>query len=187
MRKQAGGRAARKMKPVILVLCEGKTEECYVDCLKQKYRLPIQVISKVVGQKISPALINRYKNEMRLCKSEQIDCFLLYDADVPEIADRIAACTGATAILRFLAHTEKVAAADLSAAECLRRLTRTEEWKGYRKGFLSESEKKLLWDKRLEAMRNIAESSATGAAFSNIPEFIRALEHYRQENENGDR
>ena len=73
MRKQAGGRAARKMKPVILVLCEGKTEECYVDCLKQKYRLPIQVISKVVGQKISPALINRYKDEMRLCKSEQID------------------------------------------------------------------------------------------------------------------
>ena len=194
MKKQAGGRAARKMKPVILVLCEGKTEECYVDCLKQKYRLPIQVISKVVGQKISPALINRYKNEMRLCKSEQIDCFLLYDADVPEIADRIAACTGATAILSrpclevwFLAHTEKVAAADLSAAECLRRLTRTEEWKGYRKGFLSESEKKLLWDKRLEAMRNIAESSATGAAFSNIPEFIRALEHYRQENKNGDR
>lgn len=194
MKKQAGGRAARKMKPVILVLCEGKTEECYVDCLKQKYRLPIQVISKVVGQKISPALINRYKNEKRLCKSEQIDCFLLYDADVPEIADRIAACTGATAILSrpclevwFLAHTEKVPAADLSSAECLRRLTRIEEWKGYRKGFLSESEKKLLWDKRLEAMRNIAESSATGAAFSNIPEFIRALEYYRQENENGDR
>lgn len=194
MRKQAGGRAARKMKPVILVLCEGKTEECYVDCLKQKYRLPIRVVSKVVGQKISPALINRYKDEMRLCKSEQIGCFLLYDADVPEIAERIAACTGATAILSrpclevwFLAHTEKVPAADLSAAECLRRLTRTEEWKGYRKGFLSESEKKLLWDKRIEAMCNIAESSATGAAFSNIPEFIRALEHYRQENENGDR
>lgn len=194
MRKQAGGRAARKMKPVILVLCEGKTEECYVDCLKQKYRLPIRVVSKVVGQKISPELINRYKNEMRLCKSEQIGCFLLYDADVPEIAERIAACTGATAILSrpclevwFLAHTEKVPAADLSAAECLRRLTRTEEWKGYRKGFLSESEKKLLWDKRIEAMRNIAESSATGAAFSNIPEFIRALEHYRHENENGDR
>ena len=194
MKKQAGGRAARKMKPVILVLCEGKTEECYVDCLKQKYRLPIRVVSKVVGQKISPALINRYKDEMRLCKSEQIDCFLLYDADVPEIAERIAACTGTTAILSrpclevwFLAHTEKVPAADLSASECLRQLTRTEEWKGYRKGFLSESEKKLLWDKRLEAMRNIAESSATGAAFSNIPEFIRALEYYRQENENGDR
>lgn len=142
MRKQAGGRAARKMKPVILVLCEGKTEECYVDCLKQKYRLPIRVVSKVVGQKISPELINRYKDEMRLCKSEQIGCFLLYDADVPEIAERIAACTGATAILSrpclevwFLAHTEKVPAADLSAAECLRRLTRTEEWKGYRKGF----------------------------------------------------
>ena len=53
--------------------------------------------------------------------------------------------------------------------------------------FLSESEKKVLWDKPLEAMRKIAESSATGAAFSNIQEIIRALEHYRQENKNGDR
>ena len=158
MGKKASGRTPRKMKPVILVLCEGETEECYVDCLKQKYRLPIRVVSKVVGQKINPRLVERYKKELQIRRSEQIDCFLLYDADVPEIAERIAACTGATAILSrpclevwFLAHTEKVAAADLSAAECLRRLTRTEEWKGYRKGYLSESEKKLLWDKRLEA------------------------------------
>lgn len=193
MGKKAVGRAPRKMKPVILVLCEGETEECYVDCLKQKYRLPIRVVSKVVGQKINSRLVERYKKELQIRRSEQIDCFLIYDADVPEIIDKTAACNATVILSRpclevwFLAHTEKVPAADLSSAECLRRLTRTEEWKGYRKGFLSESEKKLLWDKRLEAMRNIAESSATGAAFSNIPEFIRALEHYRQENENGDR
>ena len=193
MKKQAGGRAARKMKPVILVLCEGETEECYVDCLKQKYRLPIRVVSKVVGQKINSRLVERYKKELQIRRSEQIDCFLIYDADVPEIIDKTAACNATVILSRpclevwFLAHTEKVPAADLSSAECLRRLTRIEEWKGYRKGFLSESEKKLLWDKRLEAMRNIAESSATGAAFSNIPEFIRALEDYRHENENGDR
>lgn len=193
MGKKAVGRAPRKMKPVILVLCEGETEECYVDCLKQKYRLPIRVVSKVVGQKINSRLVEQYKKELKIHRLEQIACFLIYDADVPEIIDKTAACNATVILSRpclevwFLAHTEKVLAADLSAAECLRRLTRTEEWKGYRKGFLSESEKKLLWDKRLEAMRNIAESSATGAAFSNIPEFIRALEHYRQENENGDR
>lgn len=193
MGKKAVGRAPRKMKPVILVLCEGETEECYVDCLKQKYRLPIRVVSKVVGQKINSRLVERYKKELQIRRSEQIDCFLIYDADVPEIIDKTAACNATVILSRpclevwFLAHTEKVPAADLSSAECLRRLTRIEEWKGYRKGFLSESEKKLLWDKRLEAMRNIAESSATGAAFSNIPEFIRTLEDYRHENENGDR
>lgn len=193
MGKKAVGRAPRKMKPVILVLCEGETEECYVDCLKQKYRLSIRVVSKVVGQKINSRLVERYKKELQIRRSEQIDCFLIYDADVPEIIGKTAACNATVILSRpclevwFLAHTEKVPAADLSSAECLLRLTRIEEWKGYRKGFLSESEKKLLWDKRLEAMRNIAESSATGAAFSNIPEFIRTLEDYRHENENGDR
>lgn len=193
MGKKAVGRAPRKMKPVILVLCEGETEECYVDCLKQKYRLPIRVVSKVVGQKINSRLVERYKKELQIRRSEQIDCFLIYDADVPEIIDKTAACNATVILSRpclevwFLAHTEKVPAADLSSAECLRRLTRIEEWKGYRKGFLSENEKNLLWEKRLEAMRNIAESSATGAAFSNIPEFIRTLEDYRHENENGDR
>lgn len=193
MGKKAVGRAPRKMKPVILVLCEGETEECYVDCLKQKYRLPIRVVSKVVGQKINSRLVERYKKELQIRRSEQIDCFLIYDADVPEIIGKTAACNATVILSRpclevwFLAHTEKVPAADLSSAECLRRLTRIEEWKGYRKGFLSENEKNLLWEKRLEAMRNIAESSAPGAAFSNIPEFIRTLEDYRHENENGDR
>jgi hypothetical protein len=40
------------MKQIILVLCEGETEECYINMLKQQYRLPIKVISKVVGQNI---------------------------------------------------------------------------------------------------------------------------------------
>lgn len=40
MARGKNGRPERKMKPVILVLCEGETEECYVEHLKQKYRLP---------------------------------------------------------------------------------------------------------------------------------------------------
>lgn len=193
MGKKAVGRAPRKMKPVILVLSEGETEACYVNCLKQKYRLPIRVVSKVVGQKINSRLVEQYKKELKIHRLEQIACFLIYDADVPEIIDKMVACNASVILSRpclevwFLAHTEKVPAADLSSAECLHWLTKTAVWKDYRKGCLSENEKNLLWEKRLEAMRNIAESSVTGAAFSNIPEFIRALEHYRQENENGDR
>ena len=51
------------MKPVILVLCEGETEECYIDFLKQKYRLPIKIVSKIVGSKINERLIKRYKKD----------------------------------------------------------------------------------------------------------------------------
>lgn len=51
MKKQST-RSSRKMKQIILVLCEGETEECYINMLKQQYRLPIKVISRVVGQNI---------------------------------------------------------------------------------------------------------------------------------------
>lgn len=191
MGKKASGRTPRKMKPVILVLCEGETEECYVDCLKQKYRLPIRVVSKVVGQKINPRLVERYKKELQIRWSEQIDCFLIYDADVPEIAGKTAACN-ATAVLSrpclevwFLAHTEKVPATDFSSDECLRRLTKTKDWKEYRKGVLSENEKNLLWEKRLEASKNIDSSPSNDKAFSEAGLLIGVLENCRRENETG--
>lgn len=191
MGKKAVGRAARKMKPVILVLCEGKTEECYVDCLKQKYRLPIRVVSKVVGQKINSRLVERYKKELQIRRSEQIDCFLIYDADVPEIIDKTAACNATVILSRpclevwFLAHTEKIPATDFSSAECLRWLTKTAVWKDYRKGFLSENEKNLLWEKRLEASKNIASSPAKDRAFSDVGSMIEVLESSSRENEKG--
>ncbi|MDD7416064.1 MAG: hypothetical protein SPI86_05150 [Treponemataceae bacterium] len=46
MTRGKNGRPDRKMKPIILVLCEGETEESYVENLKQKYRLPIKIVSK---------------------------------------------------------------------------------------------------------------------------------------------
>ena len=186
MGKKATGRTPRKMKPVILVLCEGETEECYVDCLKQKYRLPIRVVSKVVGQKINPRLVERYKKELQIRWSEQIDCFLIYDADVPEIAGKTAACN-ATAVLSrpclevwFLAHTEKVPALDFSSAGGLRRLPKTKDWKEYRKGVLSENEKNLLWEKRLEASKNIDSSPSNDKAFSEAGLLIGVLENCRR-------
>lgn len=39
----------RKMKPLFLVLCEGETEETYINLLKQRYRLPIRIVSKILG------------------------------------------------------------------------------------------------------------------------------------------
>lgn len=55
----------RTMKSVILVFCEGETEEAYISLLKQRYRLPIQIRSKVAGTKISSSyLAKQIKAEM---------------------------------------------------------------------------------------------------------------------------
>ncbi len=55
----------RKMRPQFLVLCEGSTEEVYINFLKQRYRLPIKIVSKVVGSNISNRLIIRYNTAIQ--------------------------------------------------------------------------------------------------------------------------
>ncbi len=66
-------RPDRKMKPLILVLCEGQTEECYVNMLKQRYRIPIRIVSKIVGQKVNQRLIDRHTEELKISSVEQIE------------------------------------------------------------------------------------------------------------------
>ena len=52
------------MRPQFLVLCEGETEEAYINFLKQRYRLPIKIVPKIIGSNISQRLINQYKKEL---------------------------------------------------------------------------------------------------------------------------
>ena len=42
----------RKMRPQFLVLCEGETEEAYINFLKQRYRLPIKLIVRFTSLSI---------------------------------------------------------------------------------------------------------------------------------------
>ena len=126
-------RPSRKMKPVILVLCEGETEECYIDFLKQKYRLPIKIVSKIVGSKINTRLIRRYKKELALTNSETINCFLMYDADVQSVVDNLMNCEEKLLLSRpcievwFLAHSQKVPAKNISSEECVNLLKKEGE------------------------------------------------------------
>lgn len=180
-------RPSRKMKPVILVLCEGETEECYVDFLKQKYRLPIKIVSKIVGGKINPRLIARHKKELALTNSENIDCFLMYDADVQSVVDNLLVCEERLLLSRpcievwFLAHSQKVPAKNISSEECVAELKKEIPWKEYRKGKLSLEQQELLWAKRIAAGNNISGEQSSGHAFSQMSDFIKALEKNKQD------
>lgn len=80
---------ARRMKPMILVFCEGDTEDVYVNLLKIQYRIPMKIVSKITGQRISPELIMRHIKNERLNGNDAIHSFLLYDLDVSGIAEKI--------------------------------------------------------------------------------------------------
>lgn len=182
MAQGKNGRPERKMKPVILVLCEGETEECYVNLLRQRYRLPIKIVSKVVGQQINQKLINRYKKELKISASENIDSFLMYDADVLSVVKNILSCDAKKILSRpcievwFLAHSEKIGERDFSGEECLHKLARHTQWQNYQKGKLTEGQKILLWEKRFEACNNISQSISELYSFSTMKEFIDSLE-----------
>lgn len=185
MARGKNGRPERKMKPVILVLCEGETEECYVEHLKQKYRLPIKIVSKIVGQQINQKLINRHKKELKISSKENIDGFLMYDADVQSVVENISQCDAKAVLSRpcievwFLAHSEKIAGSDFSSDDCLRRLEKIGVWKNYKKGTLNDSQKNLLWEKRFDAAGNISHIVADDKAFSTVNEFVDVLEKAR--------
>ena len=83
----------RKMKPLFLVLCEGETEEAYINLLKQRYRLPIRIVSKILGGSLYPKKIEQYKKEMS-SKPSEIKTFFMYDGDVPEILELLKKCDG---------------------------------------------------------------------------------------------
>lgn len=183
MARTRSANSIRKMKPIILVLCEGETEECYVEFLKRQYRLPIKIVSKVVGQKINERLVTRIQNELKLNASERIDCFLMYDADVPAVVSNIQSCKNATALLSrpclevwFLAHSESVPRTDFSSVDCLRKLKNISAWNDYRKGFLTTAQRELLWQNRHAATKNIDNNPSEYCTFSTVGRFIETLE-----------
>ena len=63
----------KKIKPHYWVFCEGQTEEAYVCFLRSKYRIPIEIVPKVLGNKINERLINTY-----ICMGAIVQCFTKY-------------------------------------------------------------------------------------------------------------
>lgn len=51
--------APMRMRKIILVICEGETEESYVNLLKRWYKLPIRIVSRVAGTRVSPSFVEK--------------------------------------------------------------------------------------------------------------------------------
>ena len=99
----------KKIKPQIWVFCEGETEKAYVEHLRAKYRLPIEIISRVAGSDITERYINQCKKD-KPGDPKDLD-FLMYDADVPAVLKRLQSIPQATLLfsnpvieLWFLLH-----------------------------------------------------------------------------------
>lgn len=140
----------KQMKPNFFVFCEGETEIAYVKFLRSLYRAPIQVIPKKGKSNISEDYIERSKNEY--VRTGQDKVFLMYDLDVEGMLEHLQKIPNAELLvsnpcleLWFLLHYQEQKL-EISTDKCVQKYQKVS--KGYKKGVLSEEEKKVLADKK---------------------------------------
>lgn len=175
----------RKMRPQFLVLCEGETEETYINFLKQRYRLPIKIIPKIIGSNISQRLIKKYKEELSGNPSE-IKTFLMYDGDVPEVLEALKKCDGIMLISKpcieiwFIAHYKKVPETDIASEACVKQLCSIAGCEQYKKAVLTIKQQDSLWDNRMTAIANMKDKTEENKTYSTIYQFINILEEEKK-------
>lgn len=175
----------KKIRPHFWVFCEGKTEQAYVCFLRSKYRIPIEIIPKIVGSEIDERFIKSYKRD-KLTHEKDID-FLMYDADVPNVLERLKGLKSATLLasnpcieLWFLLHY-KNQKANITTDDCIKEL-RNRNHSSYRKGVIDKKLSEKLNEKCDIACKRADQLKLYDNPSSNVSELIKILEEVKKEN-----
>lgn len=163
----------RRMKKVILVVCEGETEAAYVDLLRQNYRSPIKVVHRVSGHDVNKRKLDEFRKALKLSSSDDIKTFLMYDLDIQGIYERLNSLDATLLLsnpcieLWFLLHSKELRA-EMTSSECIKRLQASDQvWNDYRKPLLSPKQRELLWNnkeiavKRAKSLNDFENPSST--------------------------
>jgi len=176
-KRQASKR--KKINPKFWVFCEGKTEKSYVEYLRAKYRLPVKIIPEIVGSNINDRLISSHISKKENHPKDKI--FLLYDADVDEVLQRLQQIKNAKLLasnpsieLWFLLHY-KNQTANITEEDCIRQLSNRNR-NTYKKGIIDEILKRRLESKQKEACHRAKKTVLFNNPSTNIFKFIVELE-----------
>lgn len=172
----------KRIRPHYFVFCEGKTEQTYICFLRSKYRIPIEIVPKVIGSNISNRIINSYKRGKPIHEKDMD--FLLYDGDVPAVLQRLQNIDSATLLvsnpsieLWFLYHYKNQTAA-ISTEECIRQLE-NRNTNQYKKGVIDNKLNEKLDTKTSTACNRAEQSQPFNNPSSNINDLIAILEANR--------
>ena len=170
------------MRPVFLIFCEGITEEIYIHMLQRFYRAQIRVITQVEGQSICQNLIKQRKEKIRVKPNEVIETFLMYDLDVNEVNKKLFECDAIPLFsnpcveLWFLLHS-KDQKTSISTDEVIRELKKSDAvWRSYEKGDFTITQKQVLWNNRLEAVKRAKLMKSLNNPSSGVYILIEKLE-----------
>ncbi len=173
----------KSINPHFWVFCEGETEEAYVCWLRSKYRLPIEVVTKVVGNKITGRYIREYKKGKPVHEKDKD--FLIYDADVSETLRRLLEIPTAVLIasnpsieLWFLYHY-KSQTTEITTENCIGELIRRNRNK-YVKGIIDKKLDEKLTESCQKACEHASKSILYKNPSSNMNVFILELKKAKE-------
>jgi len=173
----------KHINPTYWVFCEGETEKAYVSILRSKYRLPIEIISKVSGSKINNKFIKKSKQDKP--KHSKDKDFLLYDGDVTETIEQLKKVSGASLIIStpsielwFLYHY-KNQKAHISTDDCIKELSKRNK-NTYKKGYIDEKLRIKLDSTCHKACERAKKSELLKNPSSNMFLLIEALESVKK-------
>jgi hypothetical protein len=174
----------KKIKPQYWVFCEGKTEEAYINFLRSKYRIPIEIISKITGSNLDQRKIKAAKKGKPVHEKD-LD-FLLYDGDVKVVLDRlkkidktILLMSNPTIELWFLLHY-KNQTGNISCEKCIDEISRRNRIQ-YKKGLIDNKLSEKLSEKYIDACKRARNLNFENNPSSNVYEFIEILEKETKE------
>lgn len=173
----------RAVRRIYLVICEGETEKVYVETLRNHYRLPVTIKTKVSGNYINSRLINQYINELGLDRDDDYQVFFIYDSDVQCIVEKLRNLDGTVILtnpcieLWYLLHVRNHAR-DICSDQIIKELlTSHQAWKTYAKGALTGDQRDLLIQNKDKARERAQNLDWPNNPSSNMAEFISALEN----------
>ena len=142
-----------RMRKIALVICEGETEERYINLLKKWYKSPIRIVPRVEGTKITQSLVDNRTRELKLSKWDKVHTFLMYDMDVPSINEKLLACKAEMLLsnpcfeIWLLLHAKDQKAAIETDALVKELKKSAPVWKNYSKSAFTDTQKSFLNDK----------------------------------------
>lgn len=186
MKKQSRKPKFKELNPTYFVFCEGETEESYINHLKAKYRLPIEIDSKIAGNRITAKYIAHYKQDKFNLNKDKT--YFIYDLDVPEMLDKLLAIKNTTLLssnpcfeLWYLLHCQEQNV-ELSSGECIRKLSA--HLPDYAKGKFGCKIKSKIDDKQQKACHRAKKLTIHQKPSSQIYRLIEDPETVKQKAKN---
>lgn len=140
----------KRMRRIALVICEGETEENYLNLIRKWYKSPVRIVSRIEGTRITQALVDKHERGLKISAKDKVDTFLMYDMDVSAINKKLMARKAELLLsnpcfeIWLLLHAKDQRTA-LSSEAVLKELKKSASvWNNYNKSVYTDTQKTFL-------------------------------------------